>query len=117
MVVTLDASMSPEEFDAWVDKFEEGHKGALNAYKTIFLAGGADAKVVGADLQQIEFKVTQAHGETRICNAAGIPPIIVGDQRGARLGHVQQLRAGAPRVGGREAAPDVGRRLRDARAR
>jgi phage portal protein BeeE len=82
MVVTLDASITPEEFDAWVDKFEEGHKGALNAFKTIYLAGGADAKVVGANMQQIDFKSTQAHDEARICNAARIPPIIIGASEG-----------------------------------
>lgn len=82
MVVTLDPSVRKEEFDAWVDKFDAGHHGALNAYKTIYLAGGADAKVVGADLKQLDFRMVQAHGETRICNAAGIPPIIVGVSEG-----------------------------------
>jgi hypothetical protein len=37
----------------------------------MFLGGGADAKVVGSDLKQIDFKVTQGHGETRIAAAAG----------------------------------------------
>lgn len=82
MVVTLDPRVRKEEFDSWIEKFDEGHKGVVNAYKTIYLAGGADAKVVGANLKELDFKEVQAHSETRICNAAGIPPIIVGVSEG-----------------------------------
>lgn len=82
LVVTLDPSVRKEEFEAWVDKFEEGHKGARNAYRTIYLAGGASATVVGKDLKELDFRAVQAHGETRVCNAAGIPPIIVGVSEG-----------------------------------
>jgi hypothetical protein len=56
--------------------------GALNAYKTLYLGGGADVKVIGTDLKQIDFKVTQGAGETRIAAAAGVPPIIVGLSEG-----------------------------------
>ncbi len=82
MVVTLDPRINKNQFDEWVDKFDEGHKGVMNAYKTIYLAGGADAKVVGANLKELDFRAIQAHEETRICNAAGIPPIIVGVSEG-----------------------------------
>lgn len=82
MVVTLDPNLGREDFEEWIELFETEHKGAANAYKRLFLGGGADAKVVGADMRQLDFKVTQAHGETRICNAAGIPPIIVGISEG-----------------------------------
>jgi hypothetical protein len=33
-------------------------------------------------MKQIDFKVTQGHGETRIAAAAGVPPIIVGLSEG-----------------------------------
>jgi hypothetical protein len=39
-------------------------------------------KVVGANFQQTDFKVTQGHGETRICSAARVPAIIVGVSEG-----------------------------------
>lgn len=82
MVVTLDPSIQKDAFDEWVEAFEGGHRGSLNAYKTIYLAGGADAKVVGANLEQMDFKNVQSHGEVRICNAARIPPILVGVSEG-----------------------------------
>jgi phage portal protein BeeE len=83
-VVTMDQDMSPQKFDEWVKRFKAGHEGggALQAYKTLFLAGGADVKVVGADMRQLDFKATQGAGETRICAAARVPAIIVGVSEG-----------------------------------
>ena len=52
------------------------------AYKTMYLAGGADVTIVGSDLKQLDFKLTQGAGETRIAAAAGVPPIIVGLSEG-----------------------------------
>jgi hypothetical protein len=82
MVVTLDQNINPDKFDRWVAKFKQGHEGIRHAYKTLFLGGGADAKVVGADMKQIDFKVTQGAGETRIAAASGVPPVIVGLSEG-----------------------------------
>ena len=82
MIVKLSEAVKKDAFDAWVAKFKSGHEGAENAYKTIYLGGGADATVVGSDMKQIDFKVTQGAGETRIAAAAGVPPIIVGFSEG-----------------------------------
>lgn len=79
--VTLNIS-KPDEFQRWIELFDEDHKGVRNAYRTLFLGAGADVKVIGADMKQLDFKVTQAHGEVRVCNAARIPPIIVGVSEG-----------------------------------
>jgi phage portal protein BeeE len=81
-VVTMDAEMNPQKFDEWVKRFKVGHEGALNAYKTLFLAGGADVKTVGTDFQQLDLKAVQGAGETRIAAAAGIPPVVVGLSEG-----------------------------------
>jgi hypothetical protein len=43
---------------------------------------GVDATVVGSDLQQLDFKVVQGAGETRIAAAAGTPPSVVGLSEG-----------------------------------
>jgi phage portal protein BeeE len=51
-------------------------------FRTLHIGGGADATVVGANLQQVEFHSVQGHGETRIAAAAGVPPIIVGLSEG-----------------------------------
>lgn len=82
MVVSLDREVSRENFKKWVEMFRAGTEGAENAYKTMFLGGGAQAQVVGRDFQQIDFKNTQGAGETRIAAAAGVPPVIVGLSEG-----------------------------------
>jgi len=81
MVVKIDVS-DLEKFSGWIEKFKEQHEGADNAYKTLFLGAGADATVVGANMQQLEFKVTQGAGETRIAAASGVPAVIVGLSEG-----------------------------------
>jgi phage portal protein BeeE len=63
-------------------RFRAGHEGALNAYKTLFLAGGADVKTVGTDFKQLDLKAVQGAGETRIAAAAGVPPVVVGLSEG-----------------------------------
>jgi len=74
--------MKQEVFEAFVKKMDLAHKGAQNAYKTLYLGGGADATVVGSNLQQLDFKVVQGAGETRIAAAAGVHPVIVGLSEG-----------------------------------
>lgn len=80
--VSFDPSIGKEAFEQWVQKYRENHEGVLNAYKTLFLGGGATPKVIGADFQQMDFKVVTGHGETRIAAAAGVPPVIVGLSEG-----------------------------------
>jgi len=81
-VMTLGDSVTKDQFKDWVRAFRESHQGVHNAYEPLFLGGGADAKVVGADLKQIDFKATQGAGETRIAAAAGIHPVILGLSEG-----------------------------------
>lgn len=82
MAVSLDKAVTKEQFTDFVKVMREQHEGADNAYKTLYLAGGADVTVVGADMKQLDFKATQGAGETRICAAGGVPPVIVGLSEG-----------------------------------
>ncbi|WP_233359055.1 phage portal protein [Thermomonospora amylolytica] len=82
MVVSFKESVTREQFEEFMEILDSRHAGAENAYKTLYLGGGADATVVGADLQQLDFKAVQGHGETRIAAAAGVPPVIVGLSEG-----------------------------------
>lgn len=80
--VALDKDVSIEAFKAFKEKMDLGHSGVDNAYKTLYLGGGADVRVIGADFQAMDFKSIQGHGETRIAAAAGVPPVIVGLSEG-----------------------------------
>lgn len=86
LVVTVDASVKQDAFDKWVTKFNMGHEGVRNHFKTLFLGGGADAKVVGSNMEQAALKEIQGAGETRIAAAAGVPPILAGFSEGLAAG-------------------------------
>lgn len=62
-----------KEFEEIVDRLEQRHSGLANAYRTLYLSAGADATVVGSDLRQLDFKMTQGAGETRIALLSRVP--------------------------------------------
>lgn len=82
VVVSLDASVTPEMFDRFIEKFEAAHGGTASAYKTMYLGGGADAKMLSHSLKDLDYKAVQAIGESRLAAAAGVPPVIVGFSEG-----------------------------------
>lgn len=82
LVVTNVPAPSRAVYDEWVDGFEKGHKGVANAYKSLYLSGAMDAKVIGSDMEKIDFKAVQGAGETRIAAAAGVPAAVVGISEG-----------------------------------
>jgi hypothetical protein len=67
------------EFMAFV---RQEHEGLANAYKMMGFTAGVDTTVVGSDLKQLDFKVVQGGGETRIASDAGVPPILAGLSEG-----------------------------------
>lgn len=77
LVVTFDKEVTETQFQTFVSKMDETHNGWRNAYKTLYLGGGADTEVVGKDLQQLDFSNTQGKGETRIAAASGIHPVLI----------------------------------------
>ncbi|MER5603746.1 phage portal protein [Streptomyces sp. NPDC002265] len=84
LVVRLAREVTPEAFAKFKAKMEAGHRGVENAYKTLYLGGGADVSVVGSNFEQMDFSAVQGAGETRIASAAGVPPIIVGLSEGLK---------------------------------
>jgi hypothetical protein len=77
MIVKFPPTMLKTKAEEIIGVFEQEHLGAFNAYRTMYLLGGAEATVVGKDLQQLDFKATQGAGETRIVAAMGLHPTIV----------------------------------------
>jgi hypothetical protein len=82
MVVKFPPTLTKAKAQETIDVFEQEHRGAYNAYRTMYLLGGAEAQVVGKDLQQLDFKVVQGSGETRIAAAMNVHPTIVGLSEG-----------------------------------
>jgi phage portal protein BeeE len=82
LAVSLDKSVSATDFARFKEQMDTEHVGEDNAGKTLYLGGGADVKVIGANLQQLDFSTTQGRGETRVSAAGGVPPILVGLSEG-----------------------------------
>lgn len=80
--VSLKESIGPEKFKQFVQQMNDASVGVDQAYKTLYTGGGADVRVIGADMRQLDFAITQGHGETRASAAGGVPPIIVGLSEG-----------------------------------
>jgi hypothetical protein len=51
-------------------------------FQTMFVGAGATPMPVGNSFREMDFKVTQGAGETRIAAAAGTPPVLVGLSEG-----------------------------------
>jgi hypothetical protein len=82
LAVSLKESVTPDQFREFARVMNELSVGVDNAYKTLYTGGGADVTVVGANMQQLDFRNTQGAGETRLCAAGRVPPIIVGLSEG-----------------------------------
>ena len=81
-IISAKESLTNNQYKEWKANFEGVHSGAANAYKSLFLASPVDVSVLSANMQQLDFKVTTGAGETRLCAAGGVPPIIVGLSEG-----------------------------------
>lgn len=82
MLVKVEGKLPPDVKENIRAEISRRYEGVENAYKTMLLEGGADATVIGANMKELEFSVTQAHGENRILIASGVPAIVVGIQAG-----------------------------------
>lgn len=82
LAIKFDKETSEDAFKMFVEKFKTEHKGAWNAYKTLFLMGGADVEPLTMDFKAMDFTSVIGKGENRIANAAGVPSAWVGFSEG-----------------------------------
>lgn len=82
LAVRFDPAITPEQIRAYREIFEEEHTGLDNAWKTVFIGGGADTTVIGKDFKELDFAATQGKSESRLASAAGVPPSWVGFSEG-----------------------------------
>lgn len=76
MVVAFDASVTPEQTAAFTEKFNQAKIGVNNAYRPMFLGGGATVTPFSSNME--DFKTVASVSEDRIAAAARVPAIIVG---------------------------------------
>lgn len=82
MVFTLDKDLQPDAVARFASLINEQSVGTQNAYRNLFLGGGADVTVVGTDLKQLDFSNVQGAGENRISVASRVPASILGIREG-----------------------------------
>jgi hypothetical protein len=82
IAVSLRDATTPKQFNEFVQAMDEAHKGSDNAGRTLYLGGGADVTVIGKDMKELDFGSIIGKGETRIANAAGVHPVVVGFSEG-----------------------------------
>lgn len=73
---------SPEEFSELMQVMNETKHGVEHAYETLYLGGGADVEIIGANIQQMDFRNSLGHSETRVAMALRVHPTIVGMAEG-----------------------------------
>lgn len=97
LIIRFPPTMPKPKAQEAIDLFEQEHTGAYNAYRTMYLLGGAEAQAVGKDLQQMDFASVQGKGETRIAAAMNVHPVIVGLSEGLQGSSLNAGNFGAAR--------------------
>jgi hypothetical protein len=82
IAVTFDKETNEDDFNEFVSNFNADHRGSWNAYRTLFLMGGADVHPLSHDFKSMDFSAVIGKGESRIASAAGVPPSWVGFSEG-----------------------------------
>lgn len=78
LAVSFKETVTEDQFKTFMEQMDSTKHGVEHAYETLYLGGGADVTVVGAKIEQMDFRTTLGHGETRVAAALRIHPTIVG---------------------------------------
>jgi hypothetical protein len=63
LAIRFDPSVTVEKFEKFKSAMETEHAGLHNAWKTLYLGGGADPVTVGMSFRDMDYKAVQALGE------------------------------------------------------
>lgn len=69
--------VTPDQFKEWVDAFDGSHRGAVNAWKTIYAQSGTDIKVIGSQLGDLKMSELQGGFETRVSSRSRVPATVL----------------------------------------
>ena len=82
MAVMFPKEYQPEEIERFKELMDAKHAGVDKAFKTLYLGGGADVRMLGSNFEQLDMHRVQGGGETRIAVASGVPATILGISEG-----------------------------------
>lgn len=78
---------------AFRDAFSAKHEGVDRAFRTAFVGGGADPKMIGSSLKDLDSEHIRQAIYNDLCMAAGIPPMAAGIQTGTYVNTKESNRA------------------------
>ena len=84
LAIKFDAAQDIVRVRQFIELMEEDHAGIANAFKTMYLGGGADPVAVGLNFKDMDYAVLQASAELRMATAAGVPASWVGLSEGLK---------------------------------
>lgn len=82
LIFTMDASLTAEQVTEIGEALNARHAGVGNAYRNMFLGGGADVKVVGSENAALGLRDIQGGYETRIAVRSRVPAAVLGIREG-----------------------------------
>jgi hypothetical protein len=93
LLIKYSQKLQPGTIDALRERITARYGGPGNAFKTLVLDQGADATVIGNNLQQMNFDSVQSAGAERILADGGVPAVLVGLEplRGAGRGYQESM--------------------------
>jgi len=82
LAIRFDPAVGIDAVRQFKELLEEEHRGVANAFKTLYLGGGADPVTVGSSFRDMDYAVVQGRAESRLASAAGVHPTIAGFSEG-----------------------------------
>lgn len=95
--IAFDPSVSLDAVRGFKELLETDHAGVANAWRTLYLGGGAKPVTVGSSFKDMDYAVVQGRAESRLASAAGVHPSIVGFSEGLQGSSLNAGNYGAAR--------------------
>ena len=82
LVFKFDASVQPAAIKEYAEAVNSKHAGVANAYKNLFIGGGADVIPVGSGMGQLDYSGTTGGFDNRVSMRSRVPASVFGSREG-----------------------------------
>jgi hypothetical protein len=82
IAISFDPGVTIDAVREFKELLETEHRGVANAFRTLYLGGGAKPVPVGSSFKDMDYATIQGRAESRLAAAAGVPPSWVGFAEG-----------------------------------
>lgn len=82
LIFKMDPSLTVQKVEEIAESVNRRHAGAANAYRNMFIGGGAEPVVVGSENAALNLQGIQGGYETRIATRSRVPAVVLGIREG-----------------------------------